>query len=351
MNAPSLAPAPRPPDAPSRAPGSPRSHLARLLAGNQVQQAVHVAAKLGIADLLAGGPRPAGELAREAGAHPAALARLLRALAAFGVFAEEADGRWALTPAAALLRRGAPGSMRAFALWAGDVSYRVFGALEHSVRTGEPAFEHLFGAEFFAWLAEHPEDAAVFDEMMAGNTAGVTPLLAARDFSVARVVVDVGGGRGELLAAVLRAHPHLRGVLMEHPRLLPAARETLGRGGVAERCRVVEGDALESVPPGGDVYVLKSVVHGLDDDAAARALARCRAAMEPGKTLLLVEMLLPPGTDPHPARLMDLLMLVGCRGRERGEDEYRALLGSAGFRLDAVEHTPYGYSVMVAEAA
>jgi hypothetical protein len=113
----------------------------------------------------------------------------------------------------------------------------------------------------------------------------------------------------------------------------------------------VEGDALEAVPSGGDVYVLKSVLHGLDDAAAARALARCRAAMEPGKTLLLVEMVLPPGTDPHPARLMDLLMLVGCHGCERGEDEYRALLGSAGFRLDAVEHTPYGYSVMVAEAA
>ncbi|HEU0297792.1 MAG TPA: methyltransferase [Longimicrobium sp.] len=330
--------------------GSPRSHLARLLVGNQVQQAVHVAARLGIADLLADGPRPVDALARDAGADPHALHRLLRALAAFGLFAEAADGRWALTPAADLLRRGARGSMRAFALWSGGVSYRVFGALEHTVRTGQPAFEHLFGAEFFAYLGDHPGDGAVFDEMMAGNTAGVAALVAARDFSAARTVVDVGGGRGELLAAVLRAHPHLRGVLVEHPRLAEAAREWLRAAGLAGRSAVFEGDVLEAVPSGGDVYVLKSVLHGLDDAAAARALARCRAAMEPGKTLLLVEMVLPPGTDPHPARLMDLLMLVGCHGRERGEDEYRALLRSAGFRLDAVEHTPYGYSVMMAEA-
>lgn len=330
--------------------GSPRSLLARLLVGNQVQQAVHVAAKLGIADLLDGGPRPVEDLAREAGAHPDALRRLLRALAPFGVFAEDEEGRFGITPAAALLRRGAPGSMRAFALWSGGVSYRVFGALEHSVRTGEPAFERQFGAEFFDYLAAHPEDGAVFDEMMAGNTAGVAPRVAERGFAGARTVVDVGGGCGELMAAVLRAHPHLRGVLMEHPRLLDAAREGLRSAGVADRCEAVAGDVMDAVPPGGDVYVLKSVLHGLSDADAARALASCRRAMRDGGTLLLVEFVLPPGNEPFPGKLMDLLMLVGGRGRERTEPEFRALLEGAGFRPGGAKATPFGYSILEARA-
>ncbi len=323
----------------------------QLLVGNQLQQAVHVAARLGIADLLAGGPRTAEELAREAGAHPGALRRLLRALAAFGVFAEGAGGRWELTPAAGLLRAGEPGSMRAFALWSGGVSYRVFGALEHSVRTGEPAFDRLFGAEFFEYLAAHPEDGAVFDEMMSWNTAPLAPLVAARGFAGTETVVDVGGGRGELVAGLLRAHPGMRGVLFDHPRVGPRAAEWLEAAGVADRCRLVSGDMLESVPPGGDAYLLKSVLHGLDDEAAARVLHSCRRAMHGGGRLLLVEFVLPPGNDPFPGKLMDLLMLVGGRGRERTEEEFRTLLAGAGFLLADVAPTPYGLSVIEARPA
>lgn len=341
------APAAAPPSAP---PLAPRRVLAQMLVGNQLQQAVHVAARLGVADLLGDGPRPAEELAREAGAHPGALRRLLRALAAFGVFAEDAEGRWELTPAAALLRAGEPGSMRAFALWSGGVSYRVFGALEHSVRTGEPAFDHLFGAEFFEYLAGHPEDGAVFDEMMAWNTAPVAPVVAAR-FSGVETVVDVGGGRGELLAGLLAAHPAMRGVLFDHPRVAEGAARALEAAGVADRCRVVCGDMLESVPGGGDAYLLKSVLHGLDDGTAARVLRNCRRAAGGGGRLLLVEFVLPPGNDPFPGKLMDLLMLVGGRGRERTEDELRSLLGAAGFRLAEVVPTRYGLSVIEAEPA
>ncbi|HEX6911829.1 MAG TPA: methyltransferase, partial [Longimicrobium sp.] len=344
------APAAAPP-ASRAAPGSPRSLLARLLVGNQVQQAVYVAAKLRIADLLGDEPRPVDDLARDAGADPDALRRLLRALAAFGVFAEDGEGRFGMTPAAALLRRGARGGMRAFALWSGGVSYPVFGALEHSVRTGEPAFEHLFGAPFFDYLAAHPEDGAVFDEMMAGNTAGIVPLLAGRDFGDVETVVDVGGGRGELTAAVLRAHPHLRGILVEHPRLLAAAREVMRAAGVAERCDVVAGDVMDAVPSGGGVYVLKSVLHGLHDADAARALSACRRAMGDRGTLLIVEFVLPPGNEPFPGKLMDLLMLVGGPGRERTEAEFRALLQGTGLRLAGVEPSPYGYSVLEARAA
>jgi hypothetical protein len=329
----------------------PRRVLAQLLVGNQIQQAIHVAARLGLADLLRDGQRTVEDLAAAAGAHPAALRRLLRALAGFGVFAEDGDGRFRLTPVACLLQTGVPESMRAFALWSGGVSYQAFGGLEYSVRTGEPAFEHIFGTDFYDYLARNPEVGDLFDDLMAWNTAPVAAVVAARNFAGVRTAVDVGGGRGELLAAVLKAHPGLRGVLVDHPRVLAAARRALAEAGVADRCTVLAADVFESVPADGDLYLLKSVVHGLDDAATARLLAKCRAAAGSAGRLLLVEFVLPPGNDPFPGKLMDLLMLVGCRGRERTADEFRALLATAGLRPVEIVTTRYGYSLIEATAA
>jgi hypothetical protein len=327
-------------------PPSPRRILAQLLVGNQVQQAIHVAARLGLPDLLRDGPRPSAELARAAGADPGALRRLLRALASFGVFAEDGDGRFGLTPLASLLRDGVPDSMRAFALWSGGVSYQAFGGLEYSVRTGSPAFEHIYGEDFYAYLARDRDAGALFDELMAWNTAPVAGTVAAYDLAGVRTLVDVGGGCGELIAAVLRAHPALRGVLVDRPAVIERARGVLGAAGVADRCATVCGDILEAVPAGGDAYLLKNVVHGLDDDRAARLLANCRRAMAAAGRLLLVEFVMPPGNDPFPGKLMDLLMLVGCRGRERTEDEFHALFGAGGFRLTNNVTTKFGYSVI-----
>ena len=331
---------------------SPGGILSQMLLGNRVQQAIYVAAKLGIADLLKDGPKGSEELAQAIGAHAGSLYRLLRVLASFGIFAEDEQGRFELTPLASLLQKGTRNSKRAFALWSGGVSYQLFGALEYSVLTGKPAFDHLFGMEFFEYLAQNPEVGTLFDEFMSRQTAPVGTMVASYDFSGVNTVVDVGGGRGELLAAILSAHPTIRGVLVDHPRVIQGAKRVLEAAGVADRCSTVRGDIFESVPCGGDAYILKSVVHGLNDDDAARLLRNCHQAMNDGAKLLLVEFVMPPGNDPFPGKLMDLLMLVGSHGGcERSEAEFRMLFAAAGLRLKNIVTTKYAYSVIEASAA
>jgi SAM-dependent methyltransferase len=331
---------------------SPHRQLAEMLLGSQIQQAIYVAARLGLADLLAGGPASAAELAGPADAHARSLHRLLRALAGMGLFVEDREGRFALTPLGALLRTDEPGSMRPFALWSGGVSYEAFGGLEESVRTGEPAFERIFGAEFFDYLGRHPEWGSVFDQMMARHTAPVARELATNGaLEGVRTLVDVGGGTGELLAQILAARPALTGILVDRDRVLVGAGRRLAEVGVAERCSIVPADIATAVPAGGDAYLLKSVLHGLDDDAARVVLRNCRAAMDPDGRVLLVEFVLPPGNGQHPAKLMDLLMLIGCHGCERTEDEFRRLLASAGLRLAEVMPSRNAYSVLSASAA
>jgi SAM-dependent methyltransferase len=327
----------------------PGAVLHRLLLGNRIQQAVHVAARFGLADLLADGPRTVADLAAAANLHAGALRRLLRVLASFGVFAECEDGRFELTPVAELLRTGTRESRHAFAIWSGHPSYELFGALDYSVQTGKPAFDKVYGSEFYEYLAQHPEVGAVFDQFMARQTAPMGPVLAARDLGGVRSIVDVGGGRGELLAALLAAHPDVRGILVDQPRTLSGCDTVLGRAGVAGRCTVRAGDYTEAVPSGGDLYLLKNIVHGFDDEQAARILANCRRAMAPGGRVLMVEFVIPPGNDPFPGKLMDLLMLVGSHGgRERTEPEFRALCAAAGLTLADVQTTKYAYSVLEA---
>lgn len=327
----------------------PRKALAQIMVGNQIQQAVYVAAKLGIADALKDGPKRSEEVARAVGAHPGSLYRLLRLLASFGIFAEDEDGQFNLTPVASLLKKGTPSC--AFALWSGGLSYRVFGELEHSVRTGEPAFEHLFGMEFFDYLNRNPELGDLFDHAMSWHSSPITPVIAAQDFSGIDTIVDVAGGRGELLAAVLTAHPALHGILIDHPRVIDSARLRLEAAGVADRCTIASGDILQSVPPGGDAYILKSVIHGLDDDDAARLLTNCRTAMNSHGKIRLVEFVLPAGNEPFPGKLMDLLMLIGGKGRERTLQEFSTLFTKAGLRLANIETTNFLYSIIEGAAA
>jgi hypothetical protein len=331
-------------------PISPSRSLTQILLGNRVQQAVYVAAKLGIADQVKDGPKTADDLARAIGVHPGALYRLLRVLASYEIFAEDEDHRFGLTPIASLLQTGTRESKRAFALWSGGLSYELFGALEYTIRTGKPAFDHRYGMEFFEYLAQNPEVGTLFDEFMSRQTAPVGPVVAACDFSGADVVVDVGGGRGELLAAVIAAHPPLRGVLVDRAPVIAGASRVFAAAGVADRCRIVSGDIFEAVPR-GDVYLLKNIVHGLEDADASRVLTNCRAAMNRGGKLLLVEFVIAPGNDPSPGKLMDLLMLVGTRGgRERTEPEFRGLFASAGLCLSTITQTKYAYSLIEAVA-
>jgi hypothetical protein len=330
---------------------SPGTTLSRILLGNRVQQAVHVAAKFRIADLVAGGPRRPEDLAAEAGLDADGLHRLLRMLAASGIFAEDDEGRFGLTPIAELLRTGTRESKHAFAIWSGHPSYELFGALDYSVRTGKPAFDVLYGCEFYEYLDRHPDEGAVFDEFMARQTAPMGKVVAARELPGAPTVVDVGGGRGEMIAAVLAAHPDARGVLYDTERALDRAPGVLDRAGVTGRCATVAGDYHTSVPT-GDLYLLKNILHGFDDATATKVLGNCRAAMVPGGRVWIVEFVLPAGNTPSPGKLMDLLMLVGSHGgRERDEAAFRRLCADAGLEVAAVDTTRFGYGVVTARAA
>ncbi len=276
---------------------------------------------------------------------------MLRALAGLGLFAEEGEGRFRLTALGEPLRAGVPGSVRGYAVLVGEpMVWRSWGGILHSLRTGQPAFDHAFGAPLFEYLAAHPEEARVFDEAMTGRSAAeIAAVLAAYDFSGAGTVVDVGGGQGALLAAVLEADPRARGVLFDRPHVVAAARARLATAGlVPARCHLVEGDFFGAVPPGGDLYVLKRIIHDWDDGRARSILRNCRAAVPEAGRLLLVELVVPPGDEPSDAKLLDLLMLVYAGGRERTEAEYRDLLASAGFGLTRV--VPTASCVSVVEA-
>lgn len=321
--------------------------LLRMLTGYWVSKALNVAAELGIADLLRDGPQTSDELADRCGVHPQALYRLLRALSSVGVFAEEEERRFGLTPAAELLRSDVPGSMRALARMYGSEQYRAWGNLLESVRTGEPAFDRLFGTGYFEYLAHDPEANAVFNEAMTGWTAQLADAVAAAyDFDGRGVVVDVGGGHGLLLSTVLRAHPAMRGILFDLPHVAATAKPLLEQAGVAARCETVGGDFFDSVPAGGTYYLLAQILHDWDDERCRVILDNCRRAMLADGRLLIVEQVLPPANEPSLGKWLDLHMLVLLTGRERSQAEYAALLESAGFELANVVATSSGASIV-----
>jgi SAM-dependent methyltransferase len=330
----------------------------RLATAYQASRALHVAVRMRLPDLLAGSPRSAEDLARETGAHAPSLRRLLRALASYGVFSEATDGRFALGPLGAALRAGAPGSVRDLALMWGDEDYWITWAeLERCVRTGRTAAEHLFGAEdAFRRYAADARFGAVFNAgmtVLSATTAAA--VVAVYDFPAAGLVVDVGGGQGRLLAAILRARPALRGILLDLPSVVEGAPRLLAEAGVAERCEVVGGDMFAGVPEAGDLYILSRVIDSFDDARAVAVLANCRRAMGGRGRLLLVEPVLPERVEAAAApdvqedMLMDLNMLVRTGGRERTEAEYRTFLAAAGLRLDRV--VPTGAPASLVEAA
>ncbi|HEY8106350.1 MAG TPA: methyltransferase [Gemmatimonadales bacterium] len=328
---------------------TPFDTMRQMVTGCLVSQLTYVAAKLGIADRLADGPKTAAQLAAAVDAHPQSLYRVLRALAALGVFTEDADGRFALTPLAGPLRRDVPDSLHAFALMWGDTFWPACGSLLHCVRTGQTAFDHLHGMGAFEYMHQHPQAAEIFDEAMSNLTrVQAAAVVAAYDFSGVRTLVDVGGGKGTLLAAVLRANPGMRGVLYERPDVLPAARRALEDEGMLARCELKRGDFFASVPEGGDAYTLKDVVHDWDDERASAILVNCARAMGRQARLLLIERGLPPRNVSGPGKMVDVVMLAMTGGRERTEPEYADLLSRAGLRLARV--VPTGSESMVLEA-
>jgi hypothetical protein len=310
-----------------------RRKLLGILAGTWLAQAVYAVVKLGVPDLLAAGPRDAADLAAQTGADPLALYRLLRALSLSGLLDQPVPGTFALNASSELLRADVPGSVRQNALMQGEEVFASFAEILYSVRTGRPAFEKVHGRGFYEYLDANPEAARIFNESMGDQPVpdGVT----ARDWSGVSTVVDVGGGNGGLLAAVLADRPHLRGVLLERPEALEHARERLAGAGVAERVELVGGDFFSGVPAGGDVYVLARVLHNWDDDGAARILRRVRDAVPDGGRLLVVEELMPLAGGPGAGArgMVDLLMLVTQEGHDRTAAEYGDLLSANGFAV------------------
>jgi precorrin-6B methylase 2 len=328
---------------------APDWQLARLMDGFLQTQLLYVAAKLGIADVLADGPRDGADVARAVGAQPVALTRVLRGLAAEGVLDERDDGRFGLAPSGEALRR-----LQGAVIARGELYYRAAAGLLEALRDGGTPFERVYGERFFDHLTRHPEDEAAFHASMAGRAEReARDVVAAYDFGGLRKLVDVGGGSGVLLAAILRAAPGLHAVLMDRPAAIPAARRRLEADGVAARAECVAGDFFAAVPAGADAYLLSRVVHDWDDADAARILATCRAAMPDGARLLIVDAVLPERARDAPEAIrMDVHMLVLLGARERTEPEFRRVLAAAGLELRRTIPTgsPAGLSVIEATA-
>ncbi len=332
-----------------------RGALMQLVFGFFPAQVLQVTAQLGLADDLSRGRCTTSELAERTGSDERSLGRLLRALALFGIVDEAPPGEYELTEQGQLLRADAPASIRnLIMLFCGAEVWRTWGDLEHSVRTGEVAWERLFGPPF-EYMADHPELAAVFNEAMAEGTRLAAPgVVSASKVERFASLVDVGGGDGTLLAALAAAAPELRGALFDTGVGTQDAGAVLDAAGVADRCEVVVGDFFESVPPGYDAYLLKSVIHDWDDDRAVAILRNCRDAMGDDGALLVVEPVVPERVEPSPELAMmvmsDLNLLVCTGGRERTEAEFRSLLGGGGFSLRSVTpcEGPTNYSVLEA---
>ncbi len=314
----------------------PAAALMQMITGFWVSSAIYVAAKLGLAEHLSGDPVNADELALRVGAHPDALHRLLRALSSIGVFKEtEAKERFfELTPIGNLLRSDIPGSLRAFSLVGREIGWEPWGELLHSVCTGETAFDHLHGEGYFKYLKQNSEAARLFDQAMAGFiTMNGLAAAAAYDFSTFTKIIDVGGGSGALMEAILKQNSQVKGIVFDHPDVVGVTEKRLASSGLSGRCECIGGDFFKAVPSGGDAYLLASVIHDWDDEKALAILRNCRLAMGNSAKILLLEMVIPPGDAPFFGKLLDLNMLVNFGGQERTEAEYHDLLSAAGLRL------------------
>jgi orsellinic acid C2-O-methyltransferase len=329
-----------------------RDRLIGLLSGYMPVQLAYVMTRLELADLLGGGPLTVGELSTATGTRPELLRRLVRGLAGIGLVGLGTGDRVSLTEMGALLGSRTPGSLRDIALHRGGASFAAWGELEHAVKTGESAFETAHGDAFFDYLRRNPDAGAAFDGAMARlSDRVVEEAVQSYDFGAASRVLDVGGGRGHFVAAVLDANPELEGAVFEVPEVSGAACAYLRAQGLGDRSLAIGGNFLERVPRGYDLHILKWILHDWDDEASRELLAASRAALPEDGRLLIVEQLLPEAVPDngalHPAVAMDLIMLVNfADARERHLREYEQLLATAGFEVHEVVTLPSGFSIL-----
>lgn len=336
---------------PQAAQSPPAVHMFELISGDIVTQLVHVAAELRVADHLAVGPRPVDELAVATGAYEQSLFRVLRALAALGVFTEVAPRRFALTPLGDTLRDGAAGSMREMARMFGRDHYRAYADLIPAVRAGTPAFPLTFGTDWWSHIIQHPQEAEIFHAAMGNLAQGIhAAAVAAYDLSGVRHLVDVGGGHGYLATTILERYPNLTATVFDLPGVSPGAIGPLNAAGVSNRAEIVEGDFFDSVPEGGDVYLLSMILHDWDDGNATRILDNVASAMREGSRVVVVDAVIPEGDIPHFAKVLDIVMFAILGGQERTEVEWARLFEGSGLRLTEVLSTESPMSVIEAVA-
>lgn len=325
--------------------------LFQIGTGHFVASALQVVLRLGIPARLGSGSRTAGELARAAGVQEDPLYRVLRALASAGLFVETAPRSFALTDDGQMLRPGVPGSMHDMLLWVtSPFHFRVYAEMMHSVRTGQPAVEKVTGVPVFEYFPRDRELSETFNNAMtAFSDLVVRAVLDAYDFSDVRLLVDVAGGHGGVLTAILQKYPKMRGVLFDLDHVLAGARGRIQALGLSGRCEAEAGDFFAKVTPGADAYILKHIIHDWDDDRALRILRNIRTGMGDGRgRVILLESVIPPGNTPDLGKIVDLEMMMMPGGRERTADEYEALFTRAGFELTRIVPTTSPLSVIEA---
>ncbi len=323
--------------------------VVQLFMSKWIGMATSVAAKLRIADHLADGPKTASELATTTKTDAKSLNRVLRALASIGLFQTDEQGRYHINEYSQLMRTGVPGSVRGIMDYCGATwSWRAWENLLHSVKTGETAFDHTFGEPCFDYLAKHPEESAVFNEGMTGFSGPTaTAVVEAYDFSGFETLVDVGGGHGLLMLKILANTPKLKGIVFDSPHVVEGATPVIKEAGLENRCRAEGGDFFTSVPK-GDAFIMKHIIHDWNDEKCVTILQNCRSVIPEKGKVLIVEMVIPPGDVPHPAKFLDLEMLVVASGQERTEQEFNALLSKAGFKMTRIIPTKSPVSIIEA---
>jgi hypothetical protein len=326
----------------------PAAQLMQMIFGFVTTQAISVAARLSLADLLNDGAKTADELAQATGTQPRALYRILRALASVGIFAEDDGGRFSLTALAQPLRSNTPDSLRDFSIFIGaDWHWRAWGDLFGSAQSGLPAFERIYGKAYFDYLGENAGPAQVFNDAMTSiSTAASAAIVDGYDFTGVRKLVDVGGGHGMLLCSILERYPQMNGMLIDAPSVITGTKEAIEAHGLSNRCEAVGGDFFASVPAGGDAYIMKHIIHDWNDERASTILQCCHRQMPADGRLLVVELVIPEGNAPSFGKLMDLEMLVLLHSYERTEAEYRELFRRSGFKLTRIVPTKSAYSVI-----
>ena len=332
---------------------TPTEQMLQMMSGLWVTRGIYVAAKLGISDLLKDGPKTVQEIASATGTHTDSLYRILRMLAMIGIYGESEGRTFSLTPLSETLVTDATGSLRGAAIAElGEVHYEAWGNIMHSVKTGEIAFDDHFGMDIWQYFETDPEKADNFNRYMASSSEPLNEAISTTyDFSSVKKLVDVGGGLGGMISAILAKNPHLEGVIFDAPSVVARSKEFLSAKGLADRCETIGGDFFESVPEGGDVYSMRWILHDWEDTKSLKILENIRKVLPADGKLLLAEAVVPGTNEPHFSKFFDLIMLTMTGGRERTETEWRQLLGQAGFHIQRIIPTESFLSIIEAVPA